>query len=42
MSWSFTGAPPNEGDQADPLDALDLFLQTFWLGLRELSEAHLH
>ena len=36
MSWSFTGAPPNEGDHADPLDMLDLFLLTFWLGLREL------
>ena len=21
MSWYFTGAPPNEGDHADPLDA---------------------
>ena len=21
MSWSFTGAPPNEGNHADPLDA---------------------
>ena len=29
MSWSFTGAPPNEGYHADPLDALDLFLLTF-------------
>ena len=36
MSWSFTGAPPNEGGHADPLDALELFLLTFWLGLREL------
>ena len=36
------GAPPNEGDHADPLDALDLFLATHSgkLGLRELLEAH--
>ena len=37
-----TGAPPNERYHADQLEALDLFLAVFRLGLRELSEAHLH
>ena len=32
----------NEGHHGWPLDTLDLVFATFWVGLKELSKAHLH